>query len=145
MTADDDAPRPDRPPSGAADGPQAMTTARRAVLTVGIMLATGLQFIDGTVVAVVINNMQGSLSATPEQIAWVATSYLVTAAMFMPLMARMCAVPDDPIAEVLVVESAKASRIGHHAVGDQSTGGRGHHRQQQPRCSGLQQSRDSAL
>ncbi len=63
-----------------------MTTARRAVLTVGIMLATGLQFIDGTVVAVAISHMQGSLSATPEQVAWVATSYLVTAAMFMPLM-----------------------------------------------------------
>jgi DHA2 family multidrug resistance protein len=62
-----------------------LTPARRFVLTVGIMLATGLQFIDGTIVAVAINHMQGSLSATPEQVAWVANAYLVTAAMFMPL------------------------------------------------------------
>lgn len=62
-----------------------LTPVRRFVLTIGIMLATGLQFIDGTIVAVAITHMQGSLSATPEQVAWVASAYLVTAAMFMPL------------------------------------------------------------
>jgi DHA2 family multidrug resistance protein len=78
-----------QPPRRTADPPAdiagSLTPARRAVLTVGIMLATGLQFIDGTFVAVAINHMQGSLSTTPEQISWVATAYLVTAAMFMPL------------------------------------------------------------
>ena len=62
-----------------------MSAGRRAVLTAGVMLATGLQFLDGTIVAVVLNHMQGSLSVTQDQIAWVATAYLVTAAMFMPL------------------------------------------------------------
>lgn len=68
-----------------AAGPDAITPGRRFVLTVGLMLATGLQFMDGTVVAIVLNHMQGSLSATRDQISWVATAYLVTAAMFMPL------------------------------------------------------------
>ena len=74
-----------RPAAEPIEAAAALTPARRAVLTVGIMLATGLQFLDGTIVAVAINHMQGSLSATPEQISWVATAYLVTAAMFMPL------------------------------------------------------------
>jgi len=62
-----------------------LTPGRRLLLTIGIMLATGLQFIDGTIVAVVLNHMRGTLSATPDQISWIATAYLVTAAMFMPL------------------------------------------------------------
>ena len=65
--------------------PEDISAGQRAVLTIGIMLATGLQFIDGTIVAVVLTHMQGSLSVTQEQIAWVATAYLVTAAMFMPV------------------------------------------------------------
>lgn len=76
---------PRRPAADTAEAAADLTPARRAVLTAGIMLATGLQFLDGTIVAVAINHMQGSLSATPEQISWVATAYLVTAAMFMPL------------------------------------------------------------
>jgi DHA2 family multidrug resistance protein len=67
------------------DPEQQLTPTRRFMLTIGLMLATGLQFIDGTIVAVVLNHMRGSLSATPDQISWVATAYLVTAAMFMPL------------------------------------------------------------
>ena len=76
-------------PSGKAAEPDdiasSLTPASRFLLTVGVMLATGLQFLDGTIVAVAITHMQGSLSTTPEQVAWVATAYLVTAAMFMPL------------------------------------------------------------
>ena len=68
-----------------SDRPADISKGDRAILTVGIMLATGLQFIDGTIVAVALNHMQGSLSVTQDQIAWVATAYLVTAAMFMPL------------------------------------------------------------
>ena len=77
--------QPPRRTADAQDIAASLTPARRALLTIGVMFATGLQFIDGTIVAVAINHMQGSLSTTPEQIAWVATAYLVTAAMFMPL------------------------------------------------------------
>lgn len=80
---------PSPSPSGKAAEPDdiaaSLTPASRLLLTVGVMLATGLQFLDGTIVAVAITHMQGSLSTTPEQVAWVATAYLVTAAMFMPL------------------------------------------------------------
>ncbi len=51
------------------------------------------------------------------------------------MTSRMCAVPDDPVAEVLVVECAKAARIGHQAVGDQPARSRRHQRQQQPRSA----------
>lgn len=50
---------PRRPAADTADAAAALTPARRAVLTAGIMLATGLQFLDGTIVAVAINHMQG--------------------------------------------------------------------------------------
>ena len=40
---------PRRPAADTADAAAALTPARRAVLTVGIMLATGLQFLDGTI------------------------------------------------------------------------------------------------
>ena len=67
------------------DKAEHITPGRRLVLTIGVMLATGLQFLDGTILALVMPQMQGSLSTTQDQIAWVATAYLVTAAMFMPM------------------------------------------------------------
>ncbi|MBM3568056.1 MAG: DHA2 family efflux MFS transporter permease subunit [Alphaproteobacteria bacterium] len=48
------------------------------------MLSTIMQVIDMTIVNVSLPHMQGSLSATQEQISWVLTSYIVAAAAFMP-------------------------------------------------------------
>src|SRR3954452_9841877 len=63
----------------------------RRWLTVVVMMATIMQALDGTIANVALPNMQGSLSATQEQVAWVITSYIVSAAIATPL-AGFCAV-----------------------------------------------------
>ncbi len=49
------------------------------------MMATIMQALDGTIANVALPNIQGSLSATQEQVAWVITSYIVSAAIATPL------------------------------------------------------------
>src|SRR5947208_13206169 len=55
------------------------------------MMATIMHALDGTIANVALPNIQGSLSSTQEQVAWVITSYIVSAAIATPL-ARFCAV-----------------------------------------------------
>src|SRR5215467_3606933 len=50
---------------------------RRGLITVSIMLAT--------IINVALPHMQGSLSATQDQISWVLTSYIVAAAIMTPM------------------------------------------------------------
>ena len=54
------------------------------LLIFSIMLATLMQVIDTTIANVALPHMQGSLSATQDQIAWVLTSYIVAAAIATP-------------------------------------------------------------
>jgi len=49
------------------------------------MLATFMQGVDTTITNVALPHMQGSLSASQDQIAWVVTSYIVAAAIMTPL------------------------------------------------------------
>jgi DHA2 family multidrug resistance protein len=49
------------------------------------MLATIMQALDTTIANVALPHMQGSLGATYDQISWVLTSYIVAAAIVMPL------------------------------------------------------------
>ena len=56
----------------------------RGLITVSIMLATVMQVLDMTIANVALPHMQGNLSATQEQIAWVLTSYIVAAAIMTP-------------------------------------------------------------
>ena len=57
----------------------------RAMITLSIMLATILQTLDSTIANVALPHMQGSLSASQDQIAWVLTAYIVAAAIATPL------------------------------------------------------------
>jgi DHA2 family multidrug resistance protein len=57
----------------------------RAAITVSIMLATIMQGVDTTIANVALPHIQGSLSASQDQIAWVLTSYIVAAAIMTPL------------------------------------------------------------
>lgn len=57
----------------------------RHLIALSTMLATLIQSLDSTIVVVALPHMQGTLSATQDQIAWVLTSYIVAAAIFMPL------------------------------------------------------------
>ncbi|HEX5419198.1 MAG TPA: DHA2 family efflux MFS transporter permease subunit, partial [Gammaproteobacteria bacterium] len=61
------------------------TARHRGLITLSIMLATIMQVIDTTIVNVALPHMQGSMSATQDQITWVLTSYIVAAAIMTPL------------------------------------------------------------
>jgi DHA2 family multidrug resistance protein len=54
-------------------------------LTVMVMLATIMQALDTTIANVALPHMQGSMNAAQDQITWVLTSYVVTAAIFTSL------------------------------------------------------------
>ncbi|MBI1363727.1 MAG: DHA2 family efflux MFS transporter permease subunit [Proteobacteria bacterium] len=54
------------------------------MITLFIMLATIMQVLDTTIANVALPHMQGSLSATQDQITWVLTSYIVAAAVMTP-------------------------------------------------------------
>jgi len=58
---------------------------RRTFITLSVMLATIMQALDTTIANVALPHMQGTMGATQEQITWVLTSYIVAAAIFMPL------------------------------------------------------------
>jgi DHA2 family multidrug resistance protein len=63
-----------------------MTERRqRLLVSVAVMSATVMQVLDTTIVNVALPHMQGALSATPDQISWVLTSYIVASGIFMPL------------------------------------------------------------
>jgi MFS transporter, DHA2 family, multidrug resistance protein len=61
----------------------------RGMITISIMLATIIQAIDGTIANVALPHMQGSLSASQDQITWVLTSYIVAAGIATPLTGWM--------------------------------------------------------
>ncbi len=53
----------------------------RTIITICAMVATLMQALDSTIANVALPYMQGSLSATSDQITWVLTSYIVAAAI----------------------------------------------------------------
>jgi DHA2 family multidrug resistance protein len=66
-------------------GEERSPLGNRSAITVSIMLATIMQGVDNTIANVALPHIQGSLSAAQDQIAWVLTSYIVAAAITMPL------------------------------------------------------------
>jgi DHA2 family multidrug resistance protein len=62
----------------------------RPMITLSIMLATIMQTLDGTIANVALPHMQGTLSASQDQIAWVLTAYIVAAAIATPLTGWLC-------------------------------------------------------
>jgi DHA2 family multidrug resistance protein len=54
---------------------------RRMMITICVMMATIMQVLDITIANVSLPYMQGSLSATLDQVSWVLTSYVVAAAV----------------------------------------------------------------
>jgi MFS transporter, DHA2 family, multidrug resistance protein len=69
----------DAAPTVELDGP------RRALITVSVMLASIMSSLDTTIANVALPRIQGSVSATQDQMAWVLTSYIVAAAIMTPL------------------------------------------------------------
>ena len=58
--------------------------SNRGAITVCVSLATLMQALDSTIANVALPYMQGSVSASQDQIAWVLTSYLAAAAIMTP-------------------------------------------------------------
>ena len=57
----------------------------RGMLTLSIMMANIMQGVDNSILNVALPHVQGSLSASLDQVAWALTSYIVCAAIMMPL------------------------------------------------------------
>src|SRR6202140_4794579 len=62
----------------------APNASNRAAITVCVILATLMQALDTTIANVALPYMQGSVSATQDQIDWVLTSYITAAAIMTP-------------------------------------------------------------
>ena len=63
----------------------ALPTRNTTIVVVGIMMASLLQILDTTIANVAIPHMQAALGATPDEISWVLTSYIVASAVAMPM------------------------------------------------------------
>jgi DHA2 family multidrug resistance protein len=57
----------------------------KTLLTLSVMAAMLMQVLDGTIANVALPHMQASLSATQDSINWVLTSYIIAAAIALPL------------------------------------------------------------
>lgn len=66
-----------------------ITPLQRMLIIIAVMTATLMQVLDTTIVNVALPYMQGSLAASPDQITWTLTSYLVASAIFIPLSGYM--------------------------------------------------------
>jgi len=61
------------------------TAATRLLITASVLAATLITTLDTTIANVALPHIQGSISAAPDQITWVLTSYIVAAAIMTPL------------------------------------------------------------
>src|SRR5712671_522951 len=66
-------------------GRPAAAAQHRVLITLSVMLASIMQALDTTIANVALPRIQGSLSATQDQMTWVLTSYIVAAAIMTPL------------------------------------------------------------
>jgi len=71
--------------SSTASAEAAGVPLHRGMITGTVMVASILQALDNTIANVALPRMQGSLSATQDQMTWVLTSYIVAAAIMTPL------------------------------------------------------------
>ena len=102
--------------------PSAVPGLRRNMVTICAMTATIMQALDTTIANVALPYMQGTLSASQDQINWVLTSYIVAAAIMTApvgwianrfgrknifiICSRVCAAPH--IMEVMVNPTRQA-------------------------------------
>src|SRR5439155_25693009 len=62
-----------------------LPTGQRLIVTIGVMMAVLLQVLDTTIANLALPHMRAGLSATPETINWVLTSYIVSSAIALPI------------------------------------------------------------
>jgi DHA2 family multidrug resistance protein len=69
----------------AVDDIAALPARNTLLVVIGVMTASLLQILDTTIANVAIPHMQAALGATPDEISWVLTSYIVATAVAMPI------------------------------------------------------------
>jgi DHA2 family multidrug resistance protein len=62
----------------------AAESARKWIIAVSVILCTILEVLDSSIVNVALPHMQGTFSATVDEITWVVTTYLVAAGIMIP-------------------------------------------------------------
>ena len=62
-----------------------MTSGIRIVVTVCTIMATLMQSLDSTIANVALPYMQGTMSASQDEINWVLTSYIVANSIMIPM------------------------------------------------------------
>ncbi len=72
-------------PAVAAHETHEFSAARKWIIALSVMLGTVLEVLDSSIVNVSLPHMQGSFSASVDEIAWVVTSYLVAAGIMIPM------------------------------------------------------------
>jgi MFS transporter, DHA2 family, multidrug resistance protein len=71
-------------PIGAAQA-EPVTPSHKWLVALAVMLGTTLEVLDTSIVNVSLPHMQGSFSASVDEIAWVLTSYLVANGIMIPM------------------------------------------------------------
>jgi DHA2 family multidrug resistance protein len=72
-------------PAAISEGGGQGEVKNRGIITISIMAATLMNSLDTTIANVALPHIQGSVSASQDQITWVLTSYIVAAAIMTPL------------------------------------------------------------
>ncbi len=67
------------------DGDLSLKGFSHFLVTVSLMAATVMQSLDMTIANVALPRMQGALAATQDEMGWVLTSYIIAAAIMLPL------------------------------------------------------------
>src|SRR5690348_17191614 len=60
-------------------------TTHKWLIAIAVMLGTTLEVLDTSIVNVALPHMQGTFSASVDEIAWVVTSYLVANGIMIPM------------------------------------------------------------
>src|SRR5712664_143875 len=67
------------------DYPEYGSSSHKWLIALAVMLGTALEVLDTSIVNVALPDMQGSFSASVDEIAWVVTSYLVANGIMIPM------------------------------------------------------------
>src|ERR1700686_2095493 len=67
------------------DYPEYGSSSHKWLIALAVMLGTVLEVLDTSIVNVSLPHMQGSFSASVDEIAWVVTSYLVANGIMIPM------------------------------------------------------------
>lgn len=68
-----------------------LSPAIKWLLTLTVVLLTGLEILDGTIISVSIRSMHGALAATKDQLSWMMTGYMITSAIVVLMSGSLTA------------------------------------------------------